>query len=489
MYLAHYGLKEKPFQISTDPRFLWLGEKHKEGLATLRYGVLDNRGFLLLTGDVGTGKTTLINALLNSLSDDVISATVPDPGLEKLDFFHFIANRFGLKERFQTKGEFLLRMDLFLSASFDANKKVILIIDEAQRTPPEILEEIRLLSNIERQTSKLINIFFVGQKEFNDALLRPENKALRQRITVNYHIDPLTARETSAYIRHRCRVAGASKELFEKRAVQKIYSFSGGFPRVINILCDHALLTGFVKGVAEINHSVVTECTRELSITKKTIGYQPPPQNRMLLQIAPGRKRSRAFAFGLTALLVVLLSYFFYTDGLRWLSSGVRSVGNAFFGPKKTAKVAPPPAVAGISRGGDPVRMAVAPFAGGDSAESVKPLSEYLGRKFMVYFERNSSSLPETEQVVLEDVAGVMQRHPRLNMVIRGYTDSSGAYQYNKRLSEFRADVVKSYFLGKGISQQRVTAIGMGPYTPSVDEADNLSPKAGRRIEIVLEQG
>ncbi len=190
MYLSHYNLIANPFQISADPKFLWLGEKHKEALATLKYGIIDNKGFLLLTGDVGTGKTTLINALVNSLGDNIIVAKVTDPELEKQEFFNFIANAFNFKKIFQDKGTFLVHLSNFLHFAYTKNKKVLLIIDEAQRLSHSLLEEIRLLSNIEKQDTKLINIFFIGQNEFNDILLKEKNRALRQRITLNYNINP-----------------------------------------------------------------------------------------------------------------------------------------------------------------------------------------------------------------------------------------------------------------------------------------------------------
>ena len=188
MYLSHYGLTQKPFQITTDPRFLWLGEKHKEALATLNYGVLDRRGFLLLTGDVGTGKTTLIRTLLQNLGSDVIFATVVDPHLEELEFFNLLAQAFNIKGEFTRKVDFLHHFTRFLKEAHSNNKTVLLIIDEAQRLSIQLLEEIRLLSNIELENTKLINIFFVGQNEFNGILA--SCSALRQQITVTHQIKP-----------------------------------------------------------------------------------------------------------------------------------------------------------------------------------------------------------------------------------------------------------------------------------------------------------
>ncbi|MBW1867104.1 MAG: AAA family ATPase [Deltaproteobacteria bacterium] len=203
MYLSHYSLNRKPFQISTDPEFLWMGEKYKEALAVLKYGILDNRGFLLLTGDVGTGKTTLVHGLVNSLRANTLVAMVPDPDLELFDFLQYIAVSLDMNQSFKSKGEFLIKFRKFLIDNYKNDRKVLLVIDEAQRLNHEQLDEIRVLSNIEAQNTKLLNIFFVGQDEFNDILLENKNRALRQRITINYNIDPLTKSESAAYVRYR----------------------------------------------------------------------------------------------------------------------------------------------------------------------------------------------------------------------------------------------------------------------------------------------
>ena len=266
MYTSFYNLHSKPFQISSNPAFMWFGEKHKEALATLKYGILDNKGFLLLTGDVGTGKTSLINTLIESLSEDIVCTSVPDPSLEKMDFLNYIALAFGMDREFTTKGSFLIHFKRFLLEAHENNKKVLLIIDESQLLSQEMLEEIRLLSNIEKTDSKLINIFFVGQNEFNEILNQQKNRAVRQRLTLNYNIDPLTPDETSEYIRHRLKVAGTTQTIFDTSAVQEIFMYSGGFPRRINIICDHSLLSGYVKEKKEIDRHIVRECARELKI-------------------------------------------------------------------------------------------------------------------------------------------------------------------------------------------------------------------------------
>jgi type II secretory pathway predicted ATPase ExeA len=253
--------------MSTDPDFLWLGEKHKEALATLRYAILENKGILALTGDVGTGKTTLINALIQSLGDDTLAAIIYDPSLGLLEFFNIISIAFNMGRTFDRKGEFLIYFKRFLKEVRAQNKKVLLIIDEAQRISNELLEEIRLLSNLEYEYVRLLNIFFVGQNEFIDILKEYKNRALRQRITLNYHIEPLTFSETEAYTRHRLKIAGTIAHIFSTGAIQEIFSFSNGYPRLINIICDHALLSGYVREILIITADIINECKENLKIS------------------------------------------------------------------------------------------------------------------------------------------------------------------------------------------------------------------------------
>jgi type II secretory pathway predicted ATPase ExeA/Flp pilus assembly protein TadD len=282
MYLSHYNLVKKPFKLTTDPEFLWLGDKHKEALATLRYGVIDQKGFLLVTGDVGTGKTTLVNALLESLQDDTLVANITNPLLSLIDFYNFVAISFNISKRFDNKVDFIVYFSHFLNKVFLDNKNVLLIIDEAHRLSKELLEDIRLLSNIELPEKKLINIFLVGQNEINQTLALQECRALRQRIMLTYQINPLSEIETFEYIKYRLKVAGTETKLFKRKAVQEVYRFSNGYPRLINKICDHALLTGYVRGLKKIPADIIEECSQELTLpgeTKKNtvsnFPYQP----------------------------------------------------------------------------------------------------------------------------------------------------------------------------------------------------------------------
>jgi len=273
MYLSFYNLKVKPFQMSTDPDFLWLGEQHKEALATLKYAIIENKGVLALTGDVGTGKTTLINALIQSLGEDTLAATIYDPSLGVLEFFNVVASAFDMGETFESKGQFIIHFREFLKTARDRKQKVLLIIDEAQAVAPELLEEIRLLSNLEQEHVRLLNIFFVGQNELVDILQEYRNRALRQRITIRYHIEQLTLDETEAYIRHRLRVSGTEAPIFSPGAIDEIFAFSGGYPRLINIISDHALLSGYVQELDTVHANTIRECREELLISRKSSKY------------------------------------------------------------------------------------------------------------------------------------------------------------------------------------------------------------------------
>lgn len=274
MYTSFYNLERKPFEISTDPAFLWLGDKHREALSVLTYGIQYNKGLLLLTGDVGTGKTTLTKVLVQQIKKEVYQAVIADPGLEIMDFYNTLADKFKIKKRFTSKFAFIETFTRHLERAYELDRKVLLIIDEAQRMSPELMDEVRQLSNLEKDYNPLINIFFVGQMEFNDILVDPVNRALRQRITLNFHIETLDAAETGMYMAHRLKVAGSDEELFAKDAVMAVHELSGGCPRLINVLCDQALLSGYIKEVKTLDANIVRESAGQLGIDE-SFGGQP----------------------------------------------------------------------------------------------------------------------------------------------------------------------------------------------------------------------
>ena len=514
MYQSFYNLKIKPFQITTDPKFLWLGEKHKEALATLKYGVLENKGFLLLTGDVGTGKTVLIHGLMKIIDVSAIVAAIPDPGLSSIDFFNFLSEELGMNRRFDSKGAFLIHLKHFLYNASSADKKVLLIIDEAQRLNHELIEQIRLLSNIEMDNRKLINIFFVGQSEFNKILSEERHKAVRQRISVSYHIDPLTEQETRQYINHRLSVAGCKKELFKPEAVRRIYSFSHGYPRLINIICDHALLTGYSGGKKVIDAGVIRECEKELKIPTdppidqdKKAKYVEPRQESPfnMLQDQPAGKHLGYFA--VIVLLLLAIGYFLFAmqskDEPRWKMEEIAP--QTYESPTLKAKDAFVPGVVveqddkkdqpKISRFDEQAiedKAIDAPTAqsnGRNQAEddaTVPKVKPFPDRKIIIYFKHNSNDLPEQAYDMLDRIAGFMVSNPDASINISGYTDSSGAYSYNMSVSQFRANMVKGYLVGKGVDPLKIEALGLGPKNPIASNTTEKGRQTNRRVEIEL---
>jgi general secretion pathway protein A len=267
MYLEHYGLIRAPFEMTPDPAFLYLGEAHQEALATLVYGLRARKGFVMLTGEVGTGKTTLLHALLAQLDAGTASAFVFNPRLEPLDFFRVLFDELGIEEPCRTKGEYLLALNEFLIARLQRAQSTVLIVDEAQNLSAEMLEEIRLLSNLETPTSKLLQIMLVGQPELEEMLRRAELRQLRQRIVLRFRLRPFDLRETASYIDERLRLAGyTGKGLFRRSAIHRIHEVSAGIPRLINIVCDGALLTGFSRDLETLDGAVIDEVARDLGL-------------------------------------------------------------------------------------------------------------------------------------------------------------------------------------------------------------------------------
>jgi len=267
MYCAYYGLSRPPFEMTPDPAFLYLGETHREGLATLVYGVQSGKGFVLLTGEVGTGKTTLLHALLGQLEADTASAFIFNPRLEPLDFFRVLLDEYGIEATCRTKGEYLLTLNQFLIARLGQRLKTVLIIDEAQTLAPEMLEEVRLLSNLETPTSKLLQIILVGQPELVDVLARPELRQLRQRIVLRHHLRPFDESETDAYIDERLALAGyTGKGIFQRSARREIQAVTEGVPRLVNVVCDGALLLGYSRQHAQLDAGAIREVAGDLGL-------------------------------------------------------------------------------------------------------------------------------------------------------------------------------------------------------------------------------
>ncbi len=267
MYTQFFGLKEKPFEITADPRFLYLSESHKEALAHLVYAVQEKKGFAVITGEVGTGKTTLVQTLLMRMDGSVRTAFLFNPKLDSSnEFLQSICEDLEINVEKGTKGDYLARLNSFLMDCYTKNVNVVLIIDEAHTLSPQLLEEVRLLTNLETPNNKLLQVVLVGQPELDITLDQPQFRPLKQRISVRYSLQPLNLKEVKEYIKRRLRVAGArSTYLFTPKALKKIYQYSKGIPRLINIVCDNALINGYGSEKRVIGDDVIQEVISDLA--------------------------------------------------------------------------------------------------------------------------------------------------------------------------------------------------------------------------------
>jgi type II secretory pathway predicted ATPase ExeA len=266
MYLSHFGLQEKPFKPGPDPRFSWLGVKQRDALATLVNGILDANGFNVVTGDVGIGKTTFANSLLSELKDRAVTAKVTYSDVEGIDFLKLISKAYGIGGGFPNKEAFIDHFSSFLRNSFSSGKKVVLIIDEAQRLTPVYLAELSHLSGIQENGTQLLSIVFVGRNEFKDLLSMESDRLWGQRAMFSYTLEPLTHDETAHYVAYRLGVAHCERELFTSEAIGEIFSYSKGVPRLINMVCDLSLSRTFFKGEDTVRPETVRECEKMLRV-------------------------------------------------------------------------------------------------------------------------------------------------------------------------------------------------------------------------------
>ena len=491
MYLSHFSLNKKPFQITANPKFIWLGEKHAEALATFQYGLQENKGILLLTGDVGTGKTAVINTLLKKIEDNVIAVMIPDPGLDPMDLYHVLANEFKIDETPRNKREFLNHLKPYLYETYYKGKSILLIIDEAQNISNELLEEIRLLSNIELADTKLINIFIVGQNEFNSIIAENRNRAFKQRISIRYHLDPLTNSETHEYITHRLQIAGSDKEIFSSRAINDIHFFSNGFPRLINAICDLALLTGYSSGQYHIDEKVIKECAQELKLSgesedaekKKRNGVGVGKQTISAKNIRPGWK---LFNFASIVACIIMITVY-VNFNLYPNNSQIPAIPeDAFRNYKRYEEKI------------DLVKNEIGPANNKWERASSRPekidetTKTNIGSKngfqqsYIIHFENASKEFSQNSIKTLAKLAGSIRDYPNSEIIIEGHTDSHGNYWHNKKFSSVRANLVKNYFVNHGIISSRIKTIDLGAEYPIVKNDNEFGGQLNNRVEIKI---
>jgi general secretion pathway protein A len=277
MYQTHFGLVDAPFSIAPDPHYLYMSERHQEALATLLFGVSGDGGFVLLTGEVGAGKTTICRYLLEQVPEACDVAYIFNPKLTVVELLSTICDEFHIK---YPKGNTSIKLfvgfiNAYLLESHAKGRRAVLIIDEAQNLSSDVLEQMRLLTNLETLQRKLLQIILIGQPELAGMVERPELRQLAQRIVARYHLGSLNKNEVAAYVRHRLEVSGAQRQLFPDALIGKLYRLSNGVPRVINVLCDRALLGAFVQGKERVDRATLAQAAREV------FGQQPKPERNM----------------------------------------------------------------------------------------------------------------------------------------------------------------------------------------------------------------
>lgn len=316
MYLRFYGLREAPFGPTPDPKFLFQSSRHREALAQLIYGVHERKGFIVLSGEIGTGKTTLLRTLLERLDDRSPVAYVHNTAMPIDGLLEYMLQDWGVKSEAATHAQRLCELNAFLIEQHRAGASPVLVIDEAQNLSTQSLEAIRLFSNFETTSQKLMQILLVGQPELRDKLNSPELRQLKQRVGLRCHIGPLTPEETRLYIRHRLRVAGATDGgIFTDAAIERITEYSCGIPRVVNIVCDHCLITGFADSKKRIDARMVDEAVEYLEE-----GERPTWRRRRERALAPSPAAVWAARGGVAVLVLALLMILvFAVNAVGWL--------------------------------------------------------------------------------------------------------------------------------------------------------------------------
>src|ERR1700722_12169485 len=341
MYLAFFGIAEKPFAITPDPRYLYLSARHADALAHLVYGINEAGGFIQLTGEVGTGKTTTIRSLLARAPKNAEIALILNPRLSASEFLHALCEELGLAADDSSDTQTKAMVDLlnrYLLNAHAHGQRVVLIVDEAQNLAPDVLEQVRLLTNLETETHKLLQIILIGQPELRKLLARENLRQIAQRITARFHLDPLSRDETYAYVRHRLRVAGATTDIFTRGSLREIYRISGGIPRVINILCDRAMLGAYTQELHQVPGSLVRRAGAEIFGREFLPGWMPFAASGLAAVILAGS---------------TLLLWRYATSG--WLPGFVHTAHHA--APADHAAPTPP-AVAVVATGTPPASAA-----------------------------------------------------------------------------------------------------------------------------------
>ncbi len=425
-YLQHFVLNAKPFYGLKDLRFVWLGEKQRETLARLKNGVEQRKGIFVLTGDAGAGKSVLVDRFLGALQKGSILVLLRETGLKVERYRQLIAEQLALPAA-EVKGDFLSALKAFLEAAYRSGKYVVLVAEDLETADDEVIEQVRLLSNLETPDhEQLVSILITGDRRLEERLATYEHRALQQRVEVRRTVDPLTVAETGAYIRHRLMVAGAFLEIFTVEAVERIHRFSGGYPKPIDIICDHALKRACIDKKRRIDVAMIADYVKEIRASSP-VGLN--------LAVQEGLPKPRlALPPALTAGVVFLI-----VAGLYLTKADLKF---------------PPAGQAGVP---------------------VQPPA------FSLQFESRSTEISYSDLQKLDAVAGFLMANPRSRVVVTASPVHAGASAYVKRMAAYRPEAVKTYLVFKGVGIDRID-MRAGP----TGRKQSAGKETGRSLQVEI---
>jgi general secretion pathway protein A len=439
-YTRHFNLIAEPFAAAPDRRFLWFGEKHLEILANLKVGVEQTRGVLLLTGEEGAGKSVLVDKLLEVLAGDFRCAVLREPGIDAGRFLEFLARAFGLEGEIASKGDFLVRFAEFLKASHARGATPLLIVESAERQEDEVLEQIRLLSNIEKDGEKLLTVLLVGTGRLSQRLSAHKHRALLQRLAVRCRIEALTEDETCRYIRHRMIVAGAFLPIFTDGAVRLIHRFAGGLPKLVNLVCEHALMNACLEKRRTIEEDIL---------------------RRYIKTMRQGLDMERGA--GLASLQAEDSAQ---EAGTPWKGSYFSRMAVVVFTILCLALVA-----------GFLSEVMKNQPRGQAGFESLPPA---VG----LNFDAESDSLDAQTSAELERVAGYLNRTPNALLTIKGYSGQMAPPAEAYQLSRRNAEKIVIHLSRLGVDPARIMMVGQGPDSASGSRPEPARPGCGGIVDI-----
>ncbi len=549
MYSDFFGFSVKPFELTPDPRFLYLNEGLRETLATLVYGIRERRGFIIIIGEPGTGKTTLLNAAADQFDEKIKVAFILNPSLAFDDMLHMALVGFNLAEAEEdlTKRKAIQRLNDFALKQNENNGNVALIIDEAQHLNRNSLENLRLLSNLQTRKHKLIQIVLAGQPELDNTLQKPELRQLVQRIGLRRRTNPLSEKEAYEYIQHRLKIARYDgPQLFGNRAKKLIWSYSQGIPRIINILCDNSLLAGYALERKRIDSAIVEEAIQDLSggsfseafensvdteqdnhifrmendednISKSVVTQADQPgvnagetRSRYIISknmwklFSPNTKRCNKLQ---KANIEAGSIEHFESESIVTTKKKFRRrasifialivmllviVGIRFFKLDNTDPATASqnePALKLASKKADTKK---APSLSDRDLSPAKVDTEKLSLlsfpddRLVVYFNHNSFEISDTSLRILNPLAKHVMDKPEAKILVTGYSDSTGPSSYNNAISKRRAETVKNYLINKGVKLFNITAVGLGAQNFVASNETLDGRRLNRRVEIEL---